>query len=74
MSPAIAFGVRNVTGTSIPETIEEPFQTIMARALAQRPDLQGYRTSAFFQLAPLRDGACRLAFHHDAVTLLWAPG
>ncbi len=39
MSPAIAFRVRNVTGIAIPETIEEPFETITARALAQRPDL-----------------------------------
>jgi len=39
MSPAVTFRVRNVTGASIPETIVEPVETIMARALAQRPDL-----------------------------------
>ena len=39
MSPAAAFRVQNVTSASIPETIDEPVETIMARALGQRPDL-----------------------------------
>lgn len=39
MSPAAAVRVRNVTGASVPETIEEPFEAVVARALAQRPDL-----------------------------------
>lgn len=39
MSPATQFRVRNVSNAPIPPTIEEPFETIMGRALAQRPDL-----------------------------------
>lgn len=39
VSPAVVFRVQNVSNASIPETIVEPVETIMARAVAQRPDL-----------------------------------
>lgn len=39
VSPAVTFRVEDVTKMPITESIEEPVQTLMERALAQRPDL-----------------------------------
>ena len=38
-SPAVEFRIQDVSQVPSPEAIEEPVQTIMARGLAQRPDL-----------------------------------
>jgi outer membrane protein len=39
VSPTSTFAVQDVSQTPLTETIEEPIQTLMERALAQRPDL-----------------------------------
>jgi len=39
VSPAVTFRIEDVTKVPIAESIEDPVQTVMERALAQRPDL-----------------------------------
>jgi len=39
VSPAVPFRIQDVSGVPVPKTIDEPVQTVMERALAQRPDL-----------------------------------
>jgi outer membrane protein TolC len=39
VSPAVPIRVQDVTGTPVDETVDEPVQRVMERALAQRPDL-----------------------------------
>jgi len=39
VSPAVTFHVENISSAPVPDTIGEPVQAIMQRALEQRPDL-----------------------------------
>jgi outer membrane protein TolC len=39
VSPAVPFRVQDVSGAPVPKAIDDPVQTVMERALAQRPDL-----------------------------------